>query len=297
LSSLISLKAQLQIPEFETTIYVMDLNGNIDSVIIGYDVNATFGIDAQFGEVDITNQPWDSILEVRVAPSYNKDNQLGKKQITKSFCDPNYPFGRGAGVVTLSIRTHTPVAISWNMQDFQNECIDSSTIVDDDVFFEYPGLNYFYESYMAHQGVHGSTFDLFGYNYSYYEGNIEGGGTDTIYNVFIGFIDDMNVLISTNEQKEIQQKTKIFPNPMTEQFTISLPENYYSESVKVFDITGREVYQSIEKSNQINVPSVDWAKGIYFYRVRLEDGILPAPQRPDYSGIARWVSGKVVKQE
>jgi hypothetical protein len=64
-----------------------------------------------------------------------------------------------------------------------------------------------------------------------------------------------------------------------------------------FDITGRQIYQSIEKSNQINVPSADWAKGIYFYQVRLEDGILPAPQRPDYSGIARWLSGKVVKQE
>jgi hypothetical protein len=57
-----------------------------------------------------------------------------------------------------------------------------------------------------------------------------------------------------------------------------------------FDITGRQIYQSIEKSNQINVPSADWAKGIYFYQVRLEDGILPAP-------IARWLSGKVVKQE
>jgi hypothetical protein len=48
-----------------------------------------------------------------------------------------------------------------------------------------------------------------------------------------------------------------------------------------FDITGRQIYQSTERNNQINVPSVDWAKGIYFYRVRLEDGIL--------------LSGKVVK--
>jgi predicted esterase len=83
---------------------------------------------------------------------------------------------------------------------------------------------------------------------------------------------------------------KIFPNPVTNTFTIQLPESYYSESVQIFDITGRQIYQSTERNNQINVPSVDWAKGIYFYRVRLEDGILPAPT-------ARWVSGKVVKNE
>jgi protein gp37 len=269
-----------QTAEFETTIYVMDLNGNMDSVIVGYDSTASaYDIDPQFGEIDITNQLWDSILEVRVSPWFFKDSKLGKKQIMKSYCSPDYLFSRGAGVVTLSIRSHTPVVIFWNIQDFQDDCRDSSIIVDDDVFFTNPFLNYYQESYMAKRPNHGSTFDLPGYNYSYYQGNIAGGGTDTIFNVFIGFIDDINT--NTNEQKQIQQQTKVFPNPTTEQFTIQLPENYYSENVQVFDITGREVYQSTGKSNQINVSSVDWAKGIYFYRVRLEDGIL--------------VSGKVVK--
>ena len=61
-----------------------------------------------------------------------------------------------------------------------------------------------------------------------------------------------------------------------------LPESYFSESVQIFDITGREVYQSMEKSKQIDVPSVNWVKGIYFYKVRLEDGIV--------------TSGKIVKE-
>jgi len=41
------------------------------------------------------------------------------------------------------------------------------------------------------------------------------------------------------------------------------------------------VYQSVEKSNQIDVPSATWAKGIYFYKVRLADAII--------------TSGKIVK--
>ncbi|MGB1121748.1 MAG: T9SS type A sorting domain-containing protein [Saprospiraceae bacterium] len=60
-----------------------------------------------------------------------------------------------------------------------------------------------------------------------------------------------------------------------------LPESYFSESVQIFDITGREVYQSVEKANQIDVPSATWAKGIYFYKVRLADAII--------------TSGKIVK--
>jgi hypothetical protein len=194
--------------------------------------------------------------------------------------DCNSTFAKLSTLI-LSIRTHTPVVFTWNMADFQDDCRDSSAIVDDNVFFQYPQLNYFYESYMSKRPNHGSTFDLPNYNYSYYQGNIEGGGTDTIYNVFIGFIDNINDLVSTNEQKQIQQQTKVFPNPTTEAFTIALPENYYSESVKVFYITGRTIYESTEKSNQIKVPSADWAKGIYFYQVRLEDGIL--------------VSGKVLR--
>ncbi len=278
-----------QTPEFQTTIYVMDLNGNMDSVVIGYDINATsfFGLDTQFGETDISTNLWDSIFEVRASADFgNPETYQSKKIINENNC--NSLFTQGGGGVVLSIRTHTPIVITWNMQDFQDNCVDSSVVVEDEVFFQYPFLNYYRESYMAKRPNHGSTFDLPNYFYSYYQGNIEGGGTDTIYNVFIALIDDMYDYTSTNEQKQIQEQTKVFPNPTTEAFTIALPENYYSESVKVVDITGRMIYESIEKSNKINVPSADWAKGIYFYQVQLEDGVLPAP-------IARWVSGKVLK--
>ena len=277
--SIFTLSAQ-QTAEFETTIYVMDLNGNMDSVVIGYDAAATFEIDAQFGETNIINQPWDSIFEVRVSPT--DDNQFintykGKKQIVPLDCsDPFFSYR----TLTLGIRTNTPVVITWNMQDFQDDCRDSSAIVDNNIFFQYPLFGYG-RSLMAQRPNHGSTFDLPNYFYSYYQGNIEGGGTDTIFNVFIGFIDDLNDLVSTEQQKQLQSQTKTYPNPTTDNFTIELPESYFSESVQIFDITGREVYQSVEKSNQINVPSETWAKGIYFYKVWLDDGIV--------------TSGKVVK--
>jgi hypothetical protein len=279
---IISVNAQQQTAEFETTIYVMDLNGNMDSVIIGYDSTATsfFGLDAQFGEVDISNQLWDSILEVRAIIDYNSSQVFNtKRTINQKDCEN--PFGAGAGGAVLSIYSKTPVVISWNMQDFQDNCIDSSVVVEDEVFFNNPYIPYYRESYMANRPNHGATFDIPNYNYSYYQGNIEGGGTDTIRIVYIGLIDDMDVFSNTNKQKQIQQKTKAFPNPTSDKFTIQLPENYHSESVQIFDITGREIYQNTEQNNQIEVPSSVWAKGVYFYQVELEDGL--------------FVNGKIIK--
>lgn len=271
-----------QTAEFETTIYVTDLNGNMDSVVIGYDSTATsfFGLDVQFGEMDISNQLWDSTLEVRAIIDYNSSQVFHtKRTINKKDC--KNPFGAGAGGAVLSIYSKTPVVLSWNMQDFQDDCIDSSVVVEDEMFFQYPYIPYYRESYMAHEANHGATFDRSSYNYSFYQVNIEGGGTDTVYNVFIGLIDDMDKLSSTNNQKQIQQQTKAFPNPTSDKFTIQLPEDYYSESVQVFDITGRQIYQNTEQNNQIEVPSLAWAKGVYFYRVELEDGL--------------FVNGKIIK--
>jgi hypothetical protein len=134
---------------------------------------------------------------------------------------------------------------------------------------------------LAHRPNHGATFDIPGYNYSFYEVNLEGGGTDTVYNFFIGLIDDMDFYSNTNIQKQVQQQTKTFPNPTSDKFTIQLPENYESESVQVFDIIGKQIYQNTEQNNQIEVPSSAWAKGVYFYRVELEDGL--------------FVNGKIIK--
>jgi hypothetical protein len=270
-----------QIPEFQTTIYVQDLQGNIDSVVVGYDSLATTwpGYDSLFDESNISTLPWKK-FEVRTAQLSGMPGQdtYSKKQIGEYWCNSDIPWLNGFMFYLVINPDSTPVYIRWNSSDFQAECRDSSTITDFNTYFTYPGIPGQIYTRMAI----GNTYTP-GFNVNKLGGievNSSNGGKDTVYTVAVGIFDFL-FISNTNEQKQIQQQTRVFPNPTTEAFTIALPENYYSESVKVFDITGRVIYESTEKSNQINVPSANWAKGIYFYQVLLEDGIL--------------VSGKVLR--
>ena len=56
-------------PEFEFQFYAEDFLGNRDTITIGYDSRAAEydTINTQFGEVDITSEPFDSIFEMRVS--------------------------------------------------------------------------------------------------------------------------------------------------------------------------------------------------------------------------------------
>ena len=275
-----------QTAQFETTIYLEDTLGNKDSVIIGYDVNETFQfMNPNFGEVDITNLPWDSIFEARVLPRFTNNQNQSKKHIKYSNCNnttTNLVNGEFASVeFTIAVRLTTPYSpliIRWNNNDFANDiCRRGSFIVESPMYFNEPNPQGFGEVYMINGSTYGTLWGGGGAGHGFYA--VDEAGNQAFVNAFIISI-AKNYPTSTIEQ-QIQQESKIYPNPTTDNFTIELPESYFSESVQIFDITGCEVYQSMEKLNQINVPSATWAKGIYFYQVRLDDGI--------------EVSGKVVK--
>jgi hypothetical protein len=270
--------AQLQTPQFETIIYLEDTLGNRDSVIIGYDENEQQNfINPNFGEVDITNFPWDSVFEARVMPNYANNLQQSKKQIEYYPCDLYLRM-----FYTIGVRLTTPFSpliVRWKSTDFSSDlCRTGSFIVESPMYFLEPNPQGYGEVYLINGSTYGSYWAADGAGYGFF--STDENGNQVLINTFVLVI-AKNYPTSTHSQA-LQQQTKVFPNPTTEAFTITLPENYYSESVKVFDITGRTIYESTEKSNQINVSSADWAKGIYFYQVRLEDGIV--------------ISGKVLKE-
>ena len=51
--------------EFSFKMFFEDAIGNKDSIVIGFDPNATNGIDEDFGEVNIYNAMWTKDLELR----------------------------------------------------------------------------------------------------------------------------------------------------------------------------------------------------------------------------------------
>ena len=87
--SIFNLSAQ-QTAEFEFTLYAHDVQGNIDSVVLGYDSLGTdIGFDSQFGEVNITNQPWGN-FEMRLS-NLGGRTSFRKKEIGNYWCPQPIP--------------------------------------------------------------------------------------------------------------------------------------------------------------------------------------------------------------
>ncbi|MEM7036751.1 MAG: hypothetical protein AAF570_07220, partial [Bacteroidota bacterium] len=91
LSFFFSLSAQT----LELPLYFEDAAGHRDTLYLGYDLNATAGIDAAFGEVNIINDPIDSLFEVRISDGFRNYDFMNlpptynlKKQITPDPCAP-----------------------------------------------------------------------------------------------------------------------------------------------------------------------------------------------------------------
>lgn len=47
---------------FSFPMYFSDALGNKNTLVIGYDINASYGIDSAFGEENIITEPMDSVL-------------------------------------------------------------------------------------------------------------------------------------------------------------------------------------------------------------------------------------------
>lgn len=87
--------------------------------------------------------------------------------------------------------------------------------------------------------------------------------------------DLMPVYLATNEttKTEIRNKTldiQIYPNPVSEYFSVKLKENDKVETVKIFDTSGKLVKDIIYNNANINV--VELSSGIYFIKVKTSKG-------------------------
>lgn len=99
-----------QTPEFEFQLYFEDALGNRDTVTIGYDPAATDGIDADFGEENILNQPWSEGLDARIGDMtyeggdwITSNSYLSKTQILDTFCST---YMRRSGTISIQFNVN-----------------------------------------------------------------------------------------------------------------------------------------------------------------------------------------------
>lgn len=62
----------------------------------------------------------------------------------------------------------------------------------------------------------------------------------------------------------------LYPNPCSRQFMISCPKT--AQSIEIFDLTGKLVFNTTESNTEIIINTSDWISGIYLVKITDKDG-------------------------
>ena len=87
------------------------------------------------------------------------------------------------------------------------------------------------------------------------------------------YIDSVSLVLTTcvTGISEVKQETvKVFPNPVSDKFTIQLSNNEPTEII-LYDVMSRKLSQQ-HFTNSVSVNTEGFSKGIYFYEVRNRNG-------------------------
>jgi hypothetical protein len=264
-------------PEFSFDLYFEDALGNRDTITLGYDPQATDGIDEFLAEENINNQQWDNNFEVRVLQKNSfelaslNQNIISphiqfKKQIVSKTCDYNFP-------ISLCIKSENfPITVYWDSSIFlENECTNGS-MISTYPFFQCDDIGLF-DSFMGYVP-----------DYSEYCSNmivLENDGSDYIQKLnsevgllsflWLTFANKNNIQnyiwpgcpgwLAVNELNK-SQKIKISPNPVNSNSTlhISNGENYF-----LYNVHGNLLENGIIENNTLDLKNRP--SGVYFLQI------------------------------
>lgn len=256
--------------QFEMPIYFEDAIGNVDSVIIGYDSDATNGIDEQFGEVNTLGVPFEKEFEVRAGfydwyKIYFESNDdirtlESKKFIVGKVCeDPGYH--PEANSIMVSIKcNHWPITVSWDRSLFQDECshLDLINCIPGG-WFDACGGNCPSFAEMTEQDqaeVSCTTYTII-------------TGSDTLQTLYFPFETLLDVGV---RDEKLKNDVYVFPNPSADRLQFKYDVNLFNNAVVViYDAIG------IRKGTYIINEPIDvstWNNGVYFYEIFHSDSVI-----------------------
>lgn len=256
--------------EFSFPLYFEDATGNRDTLILGYDPNATDSIDPEFGEINIVDQPWKDQLDVRtgevkyygdwenVAPLYES-----KIQIVEKMCN----FEQKINIVAWC--NHFPLIIKWDTSLFKNNNCVTGSLLNTWQYFEW-------------DVVYGKTAflspDFFAFQSdsliidSIAEGitpSVYTDGEKTIIMLWFSFADTATLPPVGVDELTDQESFIIYPNPVRTSTTVSFGINQihtFNNRLMVFDLYGKEI-SSFEFHNNFFTIKSPADKGVYIVKM------------------------------
>jgi hypothetical protein len=260
--------AQLLEPEIKFTLRFEDAVGNKDSVIVGFDSLAAPYIDSIFGEIDLTEVPFDSVFEVRGA-------DMGGQEFLSKIIIHGYREWMCTGNVqyqSINIYAkHFPVRITWDSTYFEHECYDWTHFTRSWYYLFHPSIFNGDIIRLNQQSEFLVTKEYLAQTETYrtsYQHSIEGGGEDTVFVMFIGLAGSE----PTDAVEELWSiPIKVFPNPATDEVHLELPENF-GEIIygQVYIADGRIGWLNEgwdDDSSNRAISLYGWPSGIYTIKI------------------------------
>jgi hypothetical protein len=259
-----------QDPTFQFTLYFTDAKGNQDSIVLGYasDAHNIDFIDAQYGEHDVTDIPFDTVLDVRVYMFryYNTSLYLDK-QIIYNQCLVG---GSSANYLVIYTK-YPPLKISWNndlfysydypCHDYAYICADGGPFVD---CFDCPSI-----MYLQFANYRNVTFQEY-YSYAKTPVLLADGTTGDAYNYFFGFSDKPWTVLSTKDSGA--SALQIYPSIAQE--AVQLVGDFEAgASVQVMSTTGiMYPCTSTPTSKGFSVDVSQLPSGMYMVHIPMQAG-------------------------
>lgn len=278
LISIITTSLAQQTPLFEIPLYFEDAVGNKDTIIVGYDEDASsYEINPQFGENQIWG-PYDEEFEVRARKIPFVVDLETKKCISSVGFGPSGGCGVSNGTTIMVRLKNPPLKVSWNKDLMQtDDCRRGSFLAPSEHWAVVPDLNLL-EPWMIHCLFEKEEvfIDFTGQNTLMYSaGNIldtvENVGLDTIQWMGLVFtsetcpdlIDNVeNLIIETNS-------ISVFPNPVNQRITIDTEEEVVE--TRIYNSQGSLVLsKNLGGQKEFDVQLL--SSGIYLGWVELKSG-------------------------
>jgi len=262
--------AQLQAQDFVFQMKFTEAKGHSDSIVFGYDINATDSIDAAFNETNIIAIPLDTGLDVRITNEW-RQNYLGmhatyhtKKQIGHFTCGIGFPL-QGIKIKTK----YWPVTATWNNALFNNTCRNGSlfTSVHPGGWWDTGSPSDLWRKALKLSNTvtftsnNPSTKGAYGYINSH---------GDTISFFWHAFGDSTLLMNSINDISAAKQEFKVYPNPAKDKISLQLPKDFGKlKNIEIYAASGQLLLTATTAEN-INISLLN--NGLYFVIVTNEKG-------------------------
>lgn len=257
---------------FDFKISFQDTFSNIDTLIYGYDLTATNGIDATFGEINIMAATPGKGLDVRfsnvLVNGKTSPDYQSKKQIISDKC-PDWLFSEFGVSIEIDSKAY-PVTVKWDRNLFKDSCRIGTILTD-----VHPG-GWF--DTRGHFRVFLSEKDSIVVKKPYYSYINSSGKKIGVF--WIAFMDSSVYEIPfdpiifepdplTINQFEKENEVEIFPNPI--QYNLYIRSNNIIQTLELYELYGKKILsKENEDIHSVNLASIP--AGIYLVKLRDDKG-------------------------